>query len=65
MKVKDLTIKQTKEICIKARTKPNGKIVNSCVENCPLNTRKPYDMFDKNLRACDIVSILNMEIEVE
>lgn len=65
MKVKDLTREQAKEICIKARTKPNGKIVNSCVDNCPLNTRSPYNMFDTNLRACDIVSILNMEIEVE
>lgn len=64
MKVKDLTIEQAKAICIKARTKPNGKVVKSCVEDCPLNTRNPYNMFDTNLRACDIINILNMEIEV-
>ena len=64
MKVKDITLQQAKAICKKARTKPNGKVVKSCVENCPLNTRNPYNMFDTNLRACDIINILNMEVEV-
>ena len=62
MKVKDLTIEQAKAICEKARTKPNGKIKSMCTSDCPLYTRD--DPFDTSLRACDIINILNMEIEV-
>ena len=63
MKVKDLTITQAMEICTKARTKPNGKVKDMCTHNCPLNTRS--DFFDTSLRACDIVKILNMEVDVD
>ena len=62
MKVKDLTIEQAKAICKKARTKPNGKVKDMCTHDCPLNTRS--DFFDTSLRACDIINILNMEVEV-
>lgn len=64
MKVKDLTIEQAKAICKKARTKPNGKVVKGCVEHCPLNTRNYYNIFFNELRACDIINILNMKVEV-
>lgn len=63
MKVKDLSIMQVMEICKKARTKPNGKVKTMCSPECPLNTRS--DFFDMSLRACDIVKILNMEVDVD
>lgn len=62
MKVKDLSIMQVLEICKKARTKPNGKVKDMCTHDCPLNTRSTP--FDTSLRACDIIYILNSEIEV-
>lgn len=63
MKVKDLSIMQALEICEKARTKPNGKVKGMCTHDCPLNTRS--DFFDVSLRACDIIKILNMEVDVD
>ena len=64
-KIKDLTVDEAKAICIKSRTKANGKIKDCCVRDCPLNTRCEWSLFDTNLRACDIIYILNKEIEVE
>lgn len=63
-KIKDLTLEEVKAICLKARTKANGKVRNKCVEDCPLNTRSPLP-FDFSLRACDIIAILNKNIEVD
>lgn len=63
MKVKDLSIIQALEICKKARTKPNGKVKDRCSYDCPLNTRD--NPFDTSLRACDIIQILNMEVDVD
>lgn len=64
-KIKDMTFDEVKVICTKARTKRNGKISNWCASDCPLNTRDPYGIFERSLRACDIIKILNTEIEVE
>lgn len=63
MKVKDLSVTQAMEICKKSRTKPNGKVKDMCTRDCPLNTRD--DFFDTSLRACDIIKILNMEVDVD
>ena len=63
MKVKDLSIIQALEICKKARTKPNGKVKDMCSHDCPLNTRTGF--FDTDLRACDIIKILNMEVDAD
>ena len=63
MKVKDLSIMQVLEICKKSRTKPNGKVKSMCSYDCPLYTRD--GVLDTSLRACDIVKILNMEVQVD
>lgn len=62
-KIKDLTIDEIKQICKKARTKQNGKIVQRCVSDCPLNS--PSIVFDTTPRTCELVVALNQEIEVE
>lgn len=64
-KIKDLTLEEAKTICLKARTKATGKVKNRCVEDCPLNTRNSLLPFDIGLKACDIIAILNKNIEVQ
>ena len=65
-KIKDLTIDEVKQICKKARTKQNGKVVQRCVSDCPLNSpRADIIVFDTTPRTCELVVALNKEIEVE
>ena len=64
--VKDITLEEAKQICIKARTKENGKVVKHCVSDCPLN-KDDSDMFllfDNSIRLCELIKMLNKEVEV-
>lgn len=64
-KIKDLTLEECKNICKKARTKPNGKVVKHCVSDCPLNSpRADYILFDNTPKTCELIIALNQEIEV-
>ena len=64
-KIKDLTLEEVKNICKKARTQPNGKVVKHCVSDCPLNYPRQDDiLFDNKPRACELTVALNQEIEV-
>ena len=66
-KIKDLTLEECRAICKKARTNKKGKISDYCKrENCPLGGPREYQLtFDNSLKTCEIISVLNKEIEVE
>lgn len=66
-KIKDLTFEEISAICIKARTNKKGKISEYCQrDNCPLGGPREYQLFgDTSLKTCEIISVLNKEIEVE
>ena len=66
--VKDLTKKELIKICTKARTKKNGKVKSGCAgDECPLyyNGAYPEFIFNNAMKTCEIVNLLNQEIEVE
>lgn len=65
IKIKDMTIEQVKTICLKARTKANGKVKEYCVEDCPLNNNDIVPLFQIKLRLCDLVAMLNKEVVVD
>lgn len=66
-KIKDLTLEEVRAICKKARTNKKGKISDYCKrENCPLGGPRDYQLtFDSSLKTCEIIAVLNKEIEVE
>lgn len=66
-KIKDLTLEEVRAICKKARTNKKGKISDYCKrENCPLGGPRDYQLtFDSSLKTCEIIAVLNEEIEVE
>ena len=65
--VKDITLEEVKQICIKARTKENGKVVKYCVSDCPLNKDNAdmFLLFDNSIRLCELIKMLNKEVEIE
>ena len=65
-KIKDLTLEEISAICKEARTNEKGKISKYCQrENCPLGGPREYKLIgDTSLKTCEIISILNKEIEV-
>ena len=66
-KIKDLTYEEMSAICKKARTNKKGKISDYCKrDNCPLGGPREYRVsMDSSLKTCEIISVLNKEIEVE
>lgn len=66
-KIKDLTLEEMSAICKKARTNEKGKISDYCKrDNCPLGGPREYRLsMDSSLKTCEIISVLNKEIEVE
>ena len=66
-KIKDLTFEEMSAICKKARTNKKGKISKYCKrDNCPLGGPREYKLLgDSSLKTCEIISVLNKEIEVE
>lgn len=66
-KIKDLTMGEIIAICKKARTNKKGKIRDYCKrDNCPLWGPREYMLtLDSSLKTCEIISVLNKEIEVE
>ena len=66
-KIKDLTFEEMSAICQKARTNKKGKISDYCKRyNCPLGGPREYRVsMDSSLKTCEIISVLNKEIEVE
>ena len=66
-KIKDLTLEEMRAICQKARTNKKGKISDYCKrDNCPLGGPREYRLsMDSSLKTCEILSVLNKEIEVE
>ena len=66
-KIKDLTLEEMSAICKKARTNKKGKISDYCKrDNCPLGGPREYRVsMDSSLKTCEIISVLNKEIEVE
>ena len=66
-KIKDLTYGEMSAICKKARTNKKGKISDYCKrDNCPLGGPREYRVsMDSSLKTCEIISVLNKEIEVE
>lgn len=66
-KIKDLTMEEIVAICKKARTNKKGKISDYCKrDNCPLGGPREYRVsMDSSLKTCEILSVLNKEIEVE
>ena len=66
-KIKDLTFEEISEICKKARTNEKGKISDYCKrENCPLGGPREFQLLsDSSLKTCEIIGVLNKEIEVE
>ena len=66
-KIKDLTLEEMSAICKKARTNKKGKISDYCKrDNCPLGGPREYQLsMDSSLKTCEIISVLNKEIEVE
>lgn len=66
-KIKDLTLVELDAICKKARTNKKGKISDYCKrDNCPLDGPREFQLLsDDSLKTCEIISVLNKEIEVE
>ena len=67
IKIKDLSLDEIIAICKKARTNKKGKISDYCKrDNCPLGGPREYRLsMDSSLKTCEIISVLNKEIEVE
>ena len=59
--IKDITLEEAKQICIKARTKENGKVIKHCVSDCPLNSNNSniFLLFDNSIRLCELIKMLN------
>ena len=66
-KIKDLTLEEIVAICKKARTNEKGKISKYCQrDDCPLGGPREFQLLsDDSLKTCEIISVLNKEIEVE
>ena len=65
--VKDITLEEVKQICIKARTKEKGKVVKGCVSDCPLNKENSdiFLLFDNSIRLCELIKMLNKKVEIK